>query len=80
MSQQPPKSDFPVWRQPDGQPVSCVDKIKVLNENLDELRQIAQDALEDAILIGCDEAQVREVLQRMMSSLENPYRKPGAKG
>lgn len=80
MSEQTPKSDLPVWRQPDGQPVSCVDKIKVLNENLAELQQIAQDALEDAILIGCDETQVREVLQRLMSSLENPYRKPGAKG
>jgi hypothetical protein len=79
VSQQPPKSDFPTWRQPDGQPVSCVDKIKVLNENLTELQQIAQDALEDAILIGCDEAQVREVLQRLMASLENPYRKPAAK-
>ncbi|HVR66349.1 MAG TPA: hypothetical protein VMT98_06900 [Verrucomicrobiae bacterium] len=78
MSQQP-KSDFPVWRQPDGQPVSCVDKIKVLNENLAELQQIAQDALEDAVLIGCDEAQVREVLQRLMSSLVNPYRKPASK-
>lgn len=79
MSEQPPKGDFPIWRQPDGQPVSCVDKIKVLNENLTELQQIAQDALEDAILIGCDEAQVREVLQRLMASLENPYRKPAKK-
>ena len=68
-----------MWRQPDGQPVSCVDKIKVLNENLAELQQIAQDALEDAVLIGCDEAQVREVLQRLMNSLVNPYRKPAAK-
>ena len=79
MSQQPPKSNLPIWRQPDGQPVSCVDKIKVLNENLTELQQIAQDALEDAILIGCDEAQVREVLQRLMASLDNPYRKAAAK-
>jgi hypothetical protein len=79
VSQQPPKSDLPIWRQPDGQPVSCVDKIKVLNENLTELQQIAQDALEDAILIGCDEAQVREVLQRLMASLDNPYRKAAAK-
>ena len=78
MSQQPPKSNLPIWRQPDGQPVSCVDKIKVLNENLTELQQIAQDALEDAILIGCDEAQVREVLQRLMASLDNPYRKAAA--
>jgi hypothetical protein len=69
------KIDIPVWRQPDGQPVSCVEKIKVLNENLAELQQMAQDALEDALLMGCDERQVREVLQRLMTSLENPYRK-----
>jgi len=69
------KIELPVWRQPDGQPVSCVEKIKVLNENLAELQQMAQDALEDALLMGCDERQVREVLQRLMTSLENPYRK-----
>jgi hypothetical protein len=64
-----------VWRQPDGNPVSCVEKIKVLNQNLDEIRQLAQDALEDAILMGCDEAQVRAVLQRVVEDLQNPYRK-----
>ena len=65
----------PVWRQPDGKPVSCVEKIKVLNQNLDEIRQLAQDALEDAILMGCDEAQVRAVLQGLVDDLQNPYRK-----
>jgi hypothetical protein len=69
------KLELPVWRQPDGQPVSCVDKIKVLNENLEELQQMAQDALEDAILMGADETQIREVLQRLVGSLDNPYRK-----
>jgi hypothetical protein len=64
-----------VWRQPDGNPVSCVEKIKVLNQNLDEIRQLAQDALEDAILMGCDEAQVRAVLQTLVEDLQNPYRK-----
>jgi multicomponent Na+:H+ antiporter subunit A len=54
--------EFPVWRTPEGDPVSCVEKIKVLNENLAELRALAQDALEDAVLMGCDERQVREVL------------------
>ena len=48
--------------------MSCVDKIKVLNENLTELQQMAQDALEDAILMGCDEAQVRAVLAALMAS------------
>jgi hypothetical protein len=64
-----------VWRQPDGNPVSCVEKIKVLNQNLDEIRQLAQDALEDAILMGCDEAQVRAILQALVEDLQNPYRK-----
>jgi hypothetical protein len=67
--------DDHTWRQPDGKPVSCVEKIKVLNQNLDEIRQLAQDALEDAILMGCDEGQVRSVLQRLVEDLQNPYRK-----
>jgi hypothetical protein len=66
---------FPTWRQPDGKVVSCTEKIKVLNENLSEIRQLAQDALEDAILMGCDEEQVRKVLNDLVVSLENPYRK-----
>jgi hypothetical protein len=74
------KIELPVWRQPDGQPVSCVDKIKVLNENLEELQQMAQDALEDAILMGCDEGQIREVLERLVGSLDNPYRKTDKRG
>jgi hypothetical protein len=66
---------FPVWKQPDGAPVSCLEKIKVLNENLAEIEQMAQDAFEDALLMGCDERQVREVLGRMVERLHNPYRK-----
>ena len=66
---------FPAWRQPDGSPVSCAEKIKVLNENLAEIEQMAQDALEDAILMGCDEGQVRMVLSRLVDGLTNPYRK-----
>ena len=69
------RSAAPLWRQSDGAPVSCVEKIKVLNENLAELRDLAQDALEDAVLMGCDEAQVREVLAGIVAGLVNPYRR-----
>ena len=31
------KPDLPVWLTPEGEPVSCVEKIKVLNENLAEI-------------------------------------------
>jgi hypothetical protein len=67
--------EFPVWHTPEGEPVSCVEKIKVLNENLAELRELAQDALEDAVLMGCDEGQVREVLAGIVAGLVNPYRR-----
>ena len=66
---------LPVWLTPDGKPVSCLEKIKVLNENLEEIRALAQDALEDAVLMGCDETQFREVLQHLVGALNNPYRK-----
>lgn len=69
---------LPVWRTPDGEPVSCVEKIKVLNENLEELRALAQDALEDAVLIGCDETQFRRVLHDLADGLVNPYDKGGS--
>jgi hypothetical protein len=71
------KFEPPRWLQPDGEPVSCLEKIKVLNENLDEIRELSQDALEDAVLMGCDEEQVREVLRDLIASLSNPYRKDG---
>jgi hypothetical protein len=67
--------ELPVWRTPEGEPVSCVEKIKVLNENLAELKALAQEAFEDAVLIGCDERQVREVMAAIVGGLINPYRK-----
>jgi hypothetical protein len=63
----------PVWRQPTGAAVSCHEKLKVLNDNYRELQQIAQDAFEDALLMDCDEAQVRQALHELVDSLHNPY-------
>jgi hypothetical protein len=63
------------WVAPDGTALACRDKIKVLNENLMELRAMAQDALEDAVLMGGDERQFRAVLADLVASLVNPYRK-----
>ena len=74
----PGKLKLPVWRTPEGELVSCVEKIKVLNENLEELREMAQEALEDAVLMGCDEAQFRAVVRGMAEALVNPYKKAGA--
>ena len=63
-----------VWRSPSGEVVSCVEKLKVLKENLEEIQQLCQDALEDAVLMGCDEKQFRRVLTELMQKIENPYK------
>ncbi|MCH8139272.1 MAG: hypothetical protein IH926_10055 [Proteobacteria bacterium] len=67
--------DLPTWLTPEGKALSCLEKIKVLNENLTEIRELCQDALEDAVLMGCDEPQVRQVLQELLDSLETPFEK-----
>lgn len=64
---------LPTWSTAEGRPIACLEKIKVLNENYAELRQIAQDALEDALLMGCSEAQVRAALHALIDTLHNPY-------
>lgn len=68
-----PAFEPPVWRDPAGQPLGCREKLRVLNDNLEEIRELAQDALEDAVLMGCDEDQVRRTLQELVSALHNPY-------
>lgn len=61
------------WRDTKGRPLSCEEKLKVLEENLAEVRQVCQDAFEDAVLMECDEAQIREVFLAVVGSLRNPF-------
>ncbi|SEH33480.1 hypothetical protein SAMN04244559_01386 [Magnetospirillum fulvum] len=58
-----------VWLKPSGAPVSCVEKIKVLNENYAELKALAHDALEDALILGCSTEQFRQILHDMIDGL-----------
>lgn len=62
-----------VWRRPDGSVVACEEKLKVLDENLSEIRQMCQDAFEDALLMGCDEVQIRHVFASVVAALHNPF-------
>ena len=64
---------FPTWKKPSGAPVACVEKIKVLNENFAELRNLAQETLDDALLLGCSEAQIRQALRDLVDSLDTDY-------
>jgi len=62
------------WPGADGKPIACRDKLKVLAENHAELAQTLQDVFEDAVLMGVDEAAMREILTGMVRDLESPRR------
>ncbi|KIM00287.1 hypothetical protein CCC_03075 [Paramagnetospirillum magnetotacticum MS-1] len=68
------------WRQPDGSPVACVEKLKVLEENLAEFRTLALELLEDAVLMGCDPELVRDVLKAEVEAVDTPFRPKTGKG
>lgn len=72
LAQTQPESSI-IWRDTQGNVIACVEKNKVMRENLAEIRQSCQDALEDAVLMGCNEAQFRSILSDMLASLINPY-------
>ena len=66
---------WPKWKRDDGSIVSCTEKVKVMAENFEELKQIAQDALEDGLLMEVSEKQMRDALHKLVDELINPYQK-----
>ncbi len=66
---QPPER----WLKADGSTVSCTEKVKVLEENWNEVRALMQDVLDDAVLMGCTEAQVKSEYKRLIDALRCGY-------
>lgn len=61
-----------VWPGTDGQPIACREKLKMLEENEKEARQVLQDAFEDAILMGVDEQAMRDAMAAVVAGLRSP--------
>lgn len=66
---------MPIWRAISGEKVACYEKIKIMQENISELQQMAQDLYEDGILMEIDPLQLKNFLIKMMDNLVNPYEK-----
>ena len=62
------------WVLADGEPVACREKLRVLEENESELRQVMQDAFDDAIIMGVDEQCARARIAELVASLTSPKR------
>ena len=69
------KKPLPTWLRDDKTIVACTEKIKVMQENFEEIQQVAQDALEDGLLMEVSETQMREALHKLVDDLLNPYQK-----
>ncbi len=63
------------WLQTDGTPVSCREKLRVLDENREEIRSVLQDAFEDAVLMDVDPEAMRRDLHGLVDALLSPRRR-----
>lgn len=63
------------WPGTDGTPIACREKLKVLAENHAEAAQMLADLLEDAVIMGVDEAAMRAILADLVAALPTPRRR-----
>tara|TARA_B100001027_G_C16008171_1_gene215708 strand:- start:219 stop:425 length:207 start_codon:yes stop_codon:yes gene_type:complete len=64
-----------VWKTKDDEVVSCEEKVKVLNENYEEIKTVIQNSFDDAILMGCDEDDFKLKIIDLIKELEFSYKK-----
>jgi hypothetical protein len=62
------------WPGLDGNAVGCREKLKMLAENYAEVSQVLRDAFEDAVLMGVNEAAMRQILADIVAGLDSPKR------
>ena len=58
-----------VWKGKNNDVISCSEKIKLLNENIIEIKRMSDDAIEDAILMGADEKQVIDIIIKSLKKV-----------
>lgn len=66
------------WIGRDGMPMTCEEKISLLNDNLHEIQELCQHAFEEAMQMGCSEEFLRIVLQDMVATLRRNGKRPFA--
>ena len=59
------------WIGKNKEKISCKEKIKVLNSNIDELQEMISEIYDEAILIGIDEKQLKDVLFEIIKNMKN---------
>jgi hypothetical protein len=68
-------TNWPIWIREDKSIISCTEKIKVMKENFNELKQLAQDAFEDGLLMEVSDEQLKKTLHKLVDELRSPIKK-----
>ena len=64
-----------IWISKSNEIISCDEKLKVLNENFDELESNFQNFFDDAILMGCDENDFKKKVLEMVHKSKFSFEK-----
>ena len=59
-----------IWRAKDNKIISCDETNKVLNENYNEIKNVIQNAFDDAVLIDCDEKDFKNKIIDLVYKIE----------
>ena len=59
------------WVDENGSIISCIEKNKILNENMEEIFQNIKDANDDAILMGVSKESFLQNLQKVINECCN---------
>ncbi|MAI59389.1 MAG: hypothetical protein CMM92_00015 [Rickettsiales bacterium] len=59
-----------IWRAKDNKIISCDETNKVLNENYNEIKNVIQNAYDDAVLIDCDEKDFKNKIIDLVDKIE----------
>ncbi len=56
-----------IWYDKNDEIISCDETNKVLNENYVEVKTVVQNCVDDAIILGCTENEIKNKLSELIS-------------
>ncbi|MDA9559088.1 hypothetical protein N9R86_03850 [Alphaproteobacteria bacterium] len=66
------KNIYPkIWYSKNKEKLSCKEKILLLNNNIMELHELANDIYDEAILMGVNKEQIKEVLVNTIKNINS---------
>ncbi len=60
-----------VWLDKNKKKISCKEKIKLMKTNLYEFHDLLKDIVDEAVLIGIDEDQIKNILLDIVKNTKN---------